>query len=151
MISFDGTTASVSVVAEDFWSVGKPAPVAVRLTSGKLLFGARNGPLLLNVVEIFDDGKGISTSGRSAFGALIVNEVFSFVLADFWPKHEQSGNDEVFFLTSIGCFSEILTAGTSFVGGLGTSFSNEGGEVFESFDTVNMGSGEGNWNSRFCF
>jgi hypothetical protein len=47
-------------------------------------------------------------------------------------------------LISIGCFSESLTAGTIFDGGLGTSSSNEGGD----FGKVKTGSGEGNSNSK---
>ncbi len=103
-----------------------------------------------NVDEIFDDGKGISIFGKLAFGAVNVG-VWDFVIEDFWPKHEQSANGEDFFFNSIGCFSESLTAGTSFDGGLGTSSSNEGGDGLKSFDKINTGSGDGNWNPKFGF
>jgi hypothetical protein len=41
----------------------------VKSTGGKSLLGARNEPLVFNIEEIFDEGIGISISGRFAFGA----------------------------------------------------------------------------------
>jgi len=69
LISTDGTTASID---GDFFSGIFKQIVSVRLTAGKSLLGARNGPLVFNVDEILDDGNGISISGKLAFGAVIV-------------------------------------------------------------------------------
>ncbi len=142
--SIDGTTASVCCL----WIV---VDVEVKSTGGKLVLGARNGPLVFNVDEIFDEGKGISIVGKLDFGAAIV-WVLSFGAADLFPKHEQSARVEDFFfiwvLVSIGCcFSGDFIAGTIFDGGLGTSSSNDGGGDWDCLGKVKTGSGEGNWKS----
>lgn len=140
-ISIDGTTASVCCWR--FKSIG-----------GRLLLGARNDPLVFNVDEIFDEGRGISISGRFDFGAAIV-WVLVFIFVDLFPKHEQSGNvDDDFFFISIGCFSVVFIVETIFDGGLGTSSSNDGGGNLISFDNVKTGSGDGTWKGKFevvCF
>ncbi len=120
--------------------------VGVRSTAGKSLPGARNAPFVFKVEEIFDEGMGISMAGRLDLGAAIVG-VFSFEAVDLVPKHEQSASAADFFfvsdLTSIGCFSGDLTAGTIFEGALGTSSSKDGGAAFDCLGRVKTGSGEG--------
>ena len=123
--------------------------------------------MVFNVDETFDSGTGMSTGGRSDFGAVNVLD-FSFVVivlaVFFWafdllPKHEQSASVDDFFLTSvfgsISSFSVVLTGAvtmsldeTIFDVTVGTSSSNDGGDVGTSFDKTETGSAEGNSKSN---
>ncbi len=125
--------------------------LGVKSTSGRSIAGARNGPLVFNVEEIFDEGIGISICGKLAFGTVIVWAFSFFGIVDLLPRHEQSASvDDFFFIAdffSIGCCSEDLIEETT----VGTISSNDGGDEEESFGTDKTGSGDGNWKVKSCF
>lgn len=106
---------------------------------GKLFDGARNGPSVFNVDEIFDDAIGKSISGKFVFGASN-GQLLDFERLDLPLKQEQSEIDDDFLVgfvfVSISCFFFDFSTGTSWITVTGIGVADLTFAVVDSNDDI---------------